>query len=404
LSVTPPKSKNPKVRYRWSRFSLHTLLVLSVMFVTSFGWLGSILVRVREQRRIVSRIESLGGRVVYDYEVGKRPDQSSPPGPGWIRKMIGDDAFAFVERVILTVTDSKAANQDCALLIRLPRLKTLHLGGQSVSDECMRSIASIPAIAELQLAETPVSRSGLSELAAAKELHSLTLWGSNFDDDAMAGLTPLVGLDTLELVATSVSSDSLAHIAESKRLKTFRVHIGENFGDSGMRHISTLTGLTEVELHNTKISDSGLSFLCNLPQLESLEIVGAEISDTGVVAIGRLRGVKHLDIGRTQITDASLETLAGLPLLKSLNLRATLISDGGIDSLRRMNSLRSLNISRTKVTADGLRRLVAGSTLTELRFGPEITREEAEEFAASNPPCHVVWIDEIGLEFPLTID
>jgi len=98
---------NPsKPRRRWFQYSLRTLFVLVTVLCV---WLAVTANRARKQRAAVGVIEGLGGRVYYDYEESdpvrwmlipagaiKKPQ---PPGPVWLRELIGEEYFVSVTQV-----------------------------------------------------------------------------------------------------------------------------------------------------------------------------------------------------------------------------------------------------------------------------------------------------------------
>ena len=84
-------------------FSLRTLFILLTALAV---WLGIVVNRAREQREAVKAIEALGGRVQYDWEQDLNDpfgEPYGPGGPGWLRKMIGDDFFQDVRQVSFEV-------------------------------------------------------------------------------------------------------------------------------------------------------------------------------------------------------------------------------------------------------------------------------------------------------------
>ena len=85
------------------------------------------------QRRAVKAIEKAGGTVGYDYEIDENgwlfPGYRSPPGPTWLRNLIGIDYFATIGAVCLnTGSDVTKATIDDAVgrLSDLPDLQMPH--------------------------------------------------------------------------------------------------------------------------------------------------------------------------------------------------------------------------------------------------------------------------------------
>lgn len=80
---------------RWFQYSLRSFLIL----VTALAiWLGVVVNRAREQREAVKAIEALGGFAQYDWQYIE-PSTDEPPGPAWLRRIVGDDAFQRVKYV-----------------------------------------------------------------------------------------------------------------------------------------------------------------------------------------------------------------------------------------------------------------------------------------------------------------
>lgn len=92
---------NDRPRSRYLTFSLRTLfLALTALAV----WLGIVVNRAREQRDAVKAIEALGGTVAYDWQQESTfpfysPVASHPPGPAWLRRIVGDDFFQNASQV-----------------------------------------------------------------------------------------------------------------------------------------------------------------------------------------------------------------------------------------------------------------------------------------------------------------
>jgi hypothetical protein len=95
---------------RWLQFSLRGFFVL---LTTLAVWLGVIVHRAREQREAVKAIEALEAIVGYD----------TPPGPAWLRRLIGDEYFQnAVDAAIFGETN---ALKSIPHLKRLRKLKTV---------------------------------------------------------------------------------------------------------------------------------------------------------------------------------------------------------------------------------------------------------------------------------------
>ena len=128
--------------FRWPfQFGIRSLLLLVVAVALPFSWLAVEIQQTKREREAVAGIEELGGRVTYDWQFfSMGVPLPPPPGPAWLRSMLGDYFFATVRRVSLN------ARFDDAGLERLKGLRQLQ---------------------ELAIANSPVTDEGLKKLQQA---------------------------------------------------------------------------------------------------------------------------------------------------------------------------------------------------------------------------------------------
>jgi len=83
---------------RWFGCKRRTLLVV---FVAGIGmiWFAVWMEKARRQKAVVDEIVKRGGRVFYDWEHDR--SRSEPPGPAWLRNLLGANFFARVAEVNL---------------------------------------------------------------------------------------------------------------------------------------------------------------------------------------------------------------------------------------------------------------------------------------------------------------
>src|SRR5262245_61651685 len=96
-----PANPRPRRWSGWFQFSLRTLLLATAALCVALGWLVQ---RVRRQQEAVARIVAYGGDVTYDYQLdasgeyrrdpfGNYLHGLAPPGPRWLRELVGDHYF-----------------------------------------------------------------------------------------------------------------------------------------------------------------------------------------------------------------------------------------------------------------------------------------------------------------------
>ena len=124
MTTEPPKRKR-----RWLRFSLKTFVVVLTVFCV---WLGALVYRVNKKKEAVQWVKENGGDVYYDFEwEHDLMDGAEPPGPDWLRDLIGLDYFADVVFVDVNNTQIK----DLEPLRELTQLHQLYLYDTQVTEK-----------------------------------------------------------------------------------------------------------------------------------------------------------------------------------------------------------------------------------------------------------------------------
>ena len=178
-NITPNPAAPAKPRRRWLRFGLRTLLIFITVAGCALGWLG---VKVREARRQqadVAAILKLGGRVEYDYDEdgqGNRVQNPVPPGPPWLRAVLGDDFFRDITGTELT--DTPATDADLEHVRGFAKIKWLHLDGTRITNAGLDCVSGLTRLETLTLVRTQITDAGLVHLTRLTELGELHLYGA----------------------------------------------------------------------------------------------------------------------------------------------------------------------------------------------------------------------------------
>ncbi len=244
-------------KLHWFQFSLRTLLVVTVVLGLACGWLANNAERKRRERDAVAAIQKVGGSAFYDYqhnvEYQDVPPSATPPGPEWLRRLLGDNFFCKV---------------DSAYLVR-----------SSVSD------------------------ADIENLATLADLKVLMLEGANVGDTQLERLKGLTQLKGLNLQGTKVGDAAMKYIGGMNHLKSLDL-LGTNVTDAGLAQLDGLTKLEYLELSCTKVTNAGLVHLAGMTQLHNLGLTATTVSDAGLINVQRLRQLQELGLGRTKATAA----------------------------------------------------------------------------------------------------
>jgi hypothetical protein len=137
--------------------------------------------------------------------------------------------------------------------------------------------------------------------------------------------------------------------------------------DAAAAALATRPRLLHVDIGYSDLSDSGLSRL-PLEQLESLCINGTKVTASGLGELHRCRKLVALTMGDRQLDSTVVATLTQLPQLESVTLIGREIGDQNIQMIANLQSLPYLHLQSTTVTASGARKLRTAMPACEIRL------------------------------------
>ena len=145
--------------------------------------------RAHRQHAAVNAIRAAGGTVVYDYE----NEGSRPPGPAWLRNLIGDDFSCspiIATLVGVDVTDELIEKH----LSGLSHLQALDVDSAKVTDKSLARVAKLTELQKLVLNCPQLTVTGLQQLAPLKSLDAIHSFRNRSSDRAcyMLGINPSV--------------------------------------------------------------------------------------------------------------------------------------------------------------------------------------------------------------------
>jgi hypothetical protein len=190
-----------KPKRRWYQFSLRFLLLATVLLAILTNLCVKQIMHANRIRRAVAELSKFGAIVKYDYEIKDDPsapggfrmlDNQSPPGPAWLRSMIGDGYFIEIADVILT---DKTGGLE--VLDDLPNLRALSVERSKVTDKEMMKVKSLSKLTAIWLENTSVSDEGLKQLEGLKHLQFVNAINTNITQNGARALRkalPNVGI------------------------------------------------------------------------------------------------------------------------------------------------------------------------------------------------------------------
>ncbi len=332
------------------QFSLRALLVFVLIFSIAMSWFAVKMNAARRQRQIVERFERLGGKALflYDYQVpqfGQLDDPDPrPPGPAWLRKIVGDDFLSGVAYV--DVEGIKLGDDDLAPLASLRTLRRVFLNDCDFPDAALRSIAALPRLENLMLGNTHVSDAGLEFLSGHKALRDICVNGTRITDQGIARLRGLTQLTNFGAGGTRVTGSGFAQWKGFSQLSWLGLK-ETAVSDEELPYIAVFSGLEYLALDDTKVTDAGMEYIRRLVKLKELSLRGTKVGDAGIAQLGGLRNLSRIDLSGTLITDAGLRSLRRIDRLTGANPSDTKVTLAGfVDFLDAHSRLESLNATR----------------------------------------------------------
>ena len=151
------QTPSPTQRWRWSRFSLRTLLILVVLSGLPMALFALKMRQARRQRQAVEVIEETGGRVAYDNELYGQ--EGGLRVPAWLVTLVGEDFFGSVE--VVHLEGSQVADAGLEKLTRLTRLQRLVLSHMLVTDVGREHLKGLRRLKRLEFDDTHITEVGI---------------------------------------------------------------------------------------------------------------------------------------------------------------------------------------------------------------------------------------------------
>jgi internalin A len=325
-----PIPQTPRHKFRLLRFSLRTLLVLTLVIAIACGWVGN---RLARKRREATVIEGLSSRadVRLDYRevpVGGSAISFEPSGPEWLRKLLGENFF----NEVVEIDFHDATDDDLKALSEFK-----HLAKLSIFTQLIRGWSS----------DDPVERTRAT--------------GPEITDAGLEYVGKLTGLQNLDLTSTLVTDAGLRHLSGLTQLGDLTIH-GAQISSAGLAHLHAMVHLERLALHPTRaggldyrLSDNDLAQLSGFIRLRHLHMDFENITDAGLAHLAGMSRLEDLFLNSKLITDVGLAHLHAMSRLKSLNLSSPRVTDSGLACCRQMGELSNLSLNCLQVTGEGLK-------------------------------------------------
>jgi hypothetical protein len=220
-----------KPKRRWFRFSLRTLLIVVTIVGVAAGWKMN---QVRNLRCAVAEAQRLGAKITYAHELDTSPPVE-PPGPKWLRQFVGDDFFEEVCQI--QIFNDQANDDTLALIAKLPRISSLIVRSNAITDKGLASLAGASGLEALELSSANITASGYANLKGLRKLMTIVFSSNPTVDDSW-----------------------LTEIAKLTQVHYLYLNCPQ-FTDGGLVHLQTASGLRELDVTDSSVTKEGVEAL-----------------------------------------------------------------------------------------------------------------------------------------------
>jgi len=195
------------------RFSLRTLLVMTVIAGFGLAWIGNKARDVRQQRALVDRAYD------QDFVVGFDNDM-----PSWLYDYFGiTGALAWGDLEVVSKSNNRPFGDDDLEALHRLRYQSLHLSFSQVSEDHIARWRPPPGLRCLEAQGTALGDKTAQHISHCPSLEAVELYGTNVTDAGVAHLATLPNLYLLGLEKTSITDDSVEHLKKLKQLRVLRI-------------------------------------------------------------------------------------------------------------------------------------------------------------------------------------
>ncbi len=291
-----------------------------------------------------------------------------------------DDGVAHLKDIktleYLNLPHEGITDKGLSYLVELDKLKHLSvprvhyvdpsMNKEYYTDKGLESLSRCRLLEELTVGSIGITDAGMSHIVKLQNLKVLNLFGCDkVTNEGLAKLTALKSLKNLNLHETQVTVSGLSQLNAMPQLTHLDVYPlidnGSTLNIAGLTNLEDLDlGFSDHRQPKSTFGDADLACLSGLKNLKRLSIYPCDFSDAGMVHLAGLTNLERLGIGGSGLTDGGLKYLTGLKKLNHLTI------DAGFYDVKT-NTWGSGG----RLTGEGLRHLEKIQSLTYLTINVE---------------------------------
>ncbi|WDI42921.1 leucine-rich repeat domain-containing protein [Bremerella sp. P1] len=303
---------------------------------------------------------------------------------------LSDEIVNWPEYGCIRVDGTKMQDDHWDLLLQLPSVKLLSLHNTPPAGNVRNCLRQMSELAELQL-HNSLDDSGMSTIAELPSLQAIRIAETKISDHGIWYLEELQNLKHVELEQLPVTNQSFHYLKQLPRLNTLSVVDadlsgpwylktgdfpslgkltleGEKITDEVAEQVSQMKGLVEVHFDRSNLTMTGLAQLAGMPNIEQISATNSTLEDAPCPMARPAAKLQSLDLSSTKTGDQFLSSMTNFPSLAELNLSGAKITDAGVSNLRNLKSLETLRLNNTEITSGGLASIASLPSLREIHL------------------------------------
>lgn len=182
---------------------------------------------------------------------------------------------------IVELIDSKAKDEDLALLSHLPCLEILDVTGGAITEAGLVHIRDLHGLQRLYLNNLPLKNSALTNLSGLTKLDVLSLRNTKIDDAGVKHLKKLKQLTVLNLSKTGITNESLKQVRSFEELDTLVLADTAATGE-GFQFLRKLKKLRTLNVDRCTSLEGHLMQLNGMPEMRMLYVHGCTVPEKEV--------------------------------------------------------------------------------------------------------------------------
>ena len=190
----------------------------------------------------------------------------------------------------------------------------LNLGDEQFGTKIFSHVKNLTGLRALRATALEPDDIGVSSLKALKKLEIMSLNVGRLEGSCLKDLQTLPALKDLDISDNPIDLNNLSYIEKFPALKHLGLHRCK-INKTAMQHISKCSTLEDLNLTgNPEVADDCCDYLCKMPSLQIMDLVGTKITARGLMKFQGSRNLRTVYISDSAVaTDAIGELRRALP-------------------------------------------------------------------------------------------